>query len=251
MTIATVTRTGASGRRRTRAPLVGLTAAVLLAGGSAALPRVPLLLYNRTPSMPIGLYVRNDGVPGRGDVIAFRLPRSAWGYAQARGEPTDIVLLKHVLAAGGDHVSTLSGRLTINGADIGPIPAIDSAGRGLPQWRADRVLAADELLAGSTLPRSFDGRFFGPIRLADVLGVYQRLDIGSASPAPDDGATVPSAVTLAPSPELRSYSPCPCNPTAQGASSDCGLPVRRGAELLSARGDEGSAGEERVQCRAR
>ena len=135
----TATTTAARGRRRTRRPRVGLVAAVPLAGGSAALPRVPLVLYNRTPSMATGLYVRVGQVAKRGDVIAFHLPRPAWGYARGRGERTDLVLLKHVLAVGGDHVSTRGGRLVVNGVDVGPIPVVDSAGRSLPQWRAGRV----------------------------------------------------------------------------------------------------------------
>jgi conjugative transfer signal peptidase TraF len=174
----------------------------VLAVGSAA-PRVPLLLYNRTPSMPTGFYVRVGGVPGRGDIVAFHLPGAAWEYARDRGEPTHIVLLKHVLAVGGDHVSTRGGRLSVNGVDCGPIPVVDSAGRALPQWRADRLLAADELLAGSTLPRSFDGRFFGTIERADVMGVYRRVAVGVASTVTTDPSVV-GHPTTSPSPaELR------------------------------------------------
>ena len=250
MTIAAMTRTGAGGQRRTRTSLIGLIAAVLLAGVSAALPRVPLLLYNRTPSMPTGLYVRVGRVPGRGDVIAFRLPRSAWEYARRRGEPTDIVLLKHVLAVGGDRVSTTGGRLSVDGVDIGPIPAIDSAGRALPQWRGDRVLAVGELLPGSTLPRSFDGRFFGPIRLADVLGVYRRVNVGSASPATDDGAATSAQWRLSRRPNCAASRQSRATRQRE-ARRRVAVPRREGAVTAWARGGSASEGEVRVQCRAR
>ena len=164
----------------------------LLAVGSSA-PRVPLVLCNRTPSMA-------DRVPrrrcaGAGDVVAFRPPGSAWEYARARGEPTDVVLLKQVLAIGGDHVGTRGGRPSVNGVDVGPIPTADSAGRSLPQWRADRMLVAGELLAGSTRPRS--GRFFGTIEVTDVIGVCRRVGVGVASKVTTDRSVIGRPTTSA------------------------------------------------------
>jgi hypothetical protein len=103
----------------------------------------------------------------------------------------------------------------VNGVDCGPIPAVDSAGRALPQWRADRVLAADELLAGSTLPRSFDGRFFGTIERADVMGVYRRVAVGVASTVTTDPSVV-GHPTKSPSPaELRDQPIRPRRPRAR------------------------------------
>ena len=135
----------------------------------------PLVLYNRTPSLPTGFYVYCGGPAHRGDVVAFALPRSAWPYARLRGEATDLRLLKHVLAAGGDFVSTRGGEFRVNGVCVGPIAPVDAAGRPLRRWSAARVLSEDELLVGSTYDRSFDSRYFGPIHTDQVLGVYRPL----------------------------------------------------------------------------
>lgn len=143
--------------------------------------RSPLVLFNRTPSLPTGLYMRCGQKPRRGDVVAFALPPAAWQYAHLRGEPTDILLIKHVLAQGGDFVSTVGGELRVNGIRIGSIASVDSAGRPLPHWSATRVLSGDELLVGSSHPRSFDSRYFGPIHANQVLGEYRRLSFGSPS----------------------------------------------------------------------
>ena len=166
-------------RRFHRVLVIGSIAVLLIGGGSA--PHPPLILYNRTPSMPVGLYVYRGRVIRRGDVIAFPLPVRAYDYARHRGEPTDLLLLKHVLAVNGDFVSTIDGELRVNGTRVGRIPSVDSAGRPLPQWRQARVLNDGELLVGSSLDRSFDSRFFGPIRTSQVRGVYRRLAFDSSA----------------------------------------------------------------------
>jgi len=169
-------------RRFRRAVVIGGITILLIGGASAPYP--PMILYNRTPSMPVGLYVYRRHVIRRGDVVAFPLPVCAYDYARRRGERTDLLLLKHVLAVSGDYVSTTSGELRVNGTLIGQIPSADSAGRPLPQWRQARVLRDDELLVGSPFDRSFDSRFFGPIRTSQVLGVYRRLAFDSSTHEP-------------------------------------------------------------------
>ena len=143
-----------------------------------------LLLYNHTPSVPVGWYVYAGRTPQRGDLIAVALPSAAHAYAVARGESTAFRLLKPVIAVSGDRVSTLNSELCVNGVSFGPIPVIDTTGRPLPRWQADRVLAAGELLVGSTAEHSFDSRFFGPVHASQVLGVYRPLAIGSTGDTP-------------------------------------------------------------------
>lgn len=168
-------------RRFSRRVLIVIGAAALLAIGSSR-PRSPWLLYNRTPSMPTGFYLYDHQAPiHRGDVVALLLPRPAHHYARLRGEPTDVLLLKHVLAVRGDFVCTLHRELRVNGVLVGPIAVADSLGRPLPQWRACRRLSGDELLVGSSQPHSFDSRYFGPIHASQVLGVYRPLAFSFSS----------------------------------------------------------------------
>ena len=140
-----------------------------------------LVLYNHTPSVPVGWYVYAGQSPKVGDLVAFALPAAAHEYARPRGEPIDVRLLKRVIAEAGDRVSTLNGELRVNGVSFGTIAVVDAAGRVLPSWQADRVLTDDELLVGSATGHSFDGRFFGPIHAAQVQGVFRRLAIRPTS----------------------------------------------------------------------
>lgn len=143
----------------------------------------PWLLYNHTPSVPLGFYLYDGRDVQLGDIVAFVLPPAAHHYAHRRGDSTDQLLLKPVVAIGGDHVTTLDGELRINGAFVCTIPTHDSHGRRLPQWSASRVLRDGELFIVSTrIDNSFDSRFFGPVRMGDVIGVYRGLSIS----VPDD-----------------------------------------------------------------
>ena len=168
--------------------VVRSVATMVFVGAALSCEHRKLLLYNGTPSVPIGWYVCVGCSPARGSIVAFMLPTAAHAYAIARGESTGVRLLKPVLAVAGDRVSTLGGELRINGVSFGSIAVIDSAGRRLPHWRADRLLVGDELIVGSIVPHSFDSRFFGPIHAAQVQGVYRRLAIGSAGKVPAEPA---------------------------------------------------------------
>lgn len=206
--------------------VVGIAGLLMLAVSPR---RSPLVLFNRTPSLPTGLYLRCGQKPRRGDVIAFTLPPAAWQYAHLRGESTDVLLIKHVLAQGGDFVSTLGGELRVNGMRVGSIASIDSAGRPLPHWSDARVLSGDELLVGSSHARSFDSRYFGPIHASQVLGVYRRLSFGSPSIAPTDSGSLGNPLSL------KNLPPIACD--ASGGSLD--------VERLR------MTGEEHESCRAR
>lgn len=155
-------------------------------------PHPPLLIYNRTPSVPVGIYVWCGNAPRRGDLVAFPLPTAAHAYAQARGDSPDVLLLKPVLAAVGDRVSTLNNELRINGAFLGAVANTDSAGRSLPRWRVARTLKAGELFVGSTRTvHSFDSRFFGPIHASHIVGVYRPLWLHSIGETSAPSASAP------------------------------------------------------------
>lgn len=165
--------------RRRRLLLFAVCASGVLLIALSMSPRTPRLLYNRTPSVPIGWYVRSGDTPRLGDLVAFPLPAAAHEYARRRGASADLLLLKPVVAVGGDRVSTVGGGLRINGNLIGSVRSSDSAGRALPLCQLDRVLADGELFVGSiSISHSFDSRYFGPVHASQIVGVYRPLGLG-------------------------------------------------------------------------
>ena len=160
-------------QRRERVLLVAAAVVVVLAGvGSFAAPG-RLVLYNRTPSVPVGWYYRLFQTPERGDYVALPLPAAAWDYARARGEtPSRVRFMKVIAAMAGDSVCASQDRLTVNGQDLGEIRTADAEGRLLPRWSQCRALGRGEVFLVSAVPESFDSRYFGPVPLSDLEGVY-------------------------------------------------------------------------------
>jgi conjugative transfer signal peptidase TraF len=146
----------------------------VLAGISLAAERVPsLALINESPSLPLGVYTRTvTSEPARGDVVALGQPPSTRLYLRGLGMPSDVKLLKRVAAVGGDRVCSTTGTIQTPLREV-PVLALDRRGATLPAWRECRVLRTDELFVLGDTPGSFDSRYFGPIRRAQVEGVYR------------------------------------------------------------------------------
>jgi conjugative transfer signal peptidase TraF len=149
---------------------IGLALVALPATG--ILP--PLLLYNPSESAPLGWYrVEAFDSISRGDLVVANLPKEAAEIAAQRGYlPSGVPVIKTVRALKGDRVCEVDGWLQINGIQaVRTLPA-DRAGRPLPSpWKTCRQIQADEiLLLSDRTPDSFDGRYFGLVRRADIIG---------------------------------------------------------------------------------
>jgi conjugative transfer signal peptidase TraF len=135
----------------------------------------PLATWNHTPSLPEGLYVRAIAAePAVGQIVAFPAPAAALDYARRRGGRGDATLFLKPLAAGpGDHVC-VTDHLAINGRTVAPVLTSGPDGVPLPRWDGCRVLGAGEWFAyAPRIPNSMDGRYYGPVREADIIGVFR------------------------------------------------------------------------------
>lgn len=157
----------------------GFLAATAAFGGlasAAVADRTPALaLINESPSLPRGVYLRRpDAEPVRGAVVAIPQPPEARPYLAALRMPPDVVLIKRVAAAGGDRVCRRGGRLLTPGRTV-VVRDRDRRGLGLPAWRGCRRLGTEELFLLGDTPSSFDSRYFGPVHLSQVTGVYREI----------------------------------------------------------------------------
>jgi len=157
---------------RTTLLSAGLLGIALLAGSNVTPPR-PLLTWNATASVPIGLYrVQPVGPLRVGDLV---LARPSVGMAASFAErgylPLGVPMLKPVAALAGDLVCRSGAQVTINGRAVAVAMERDRLGRPLPVWSGCRRLAPDELfLLNPAVAASLDGRYFGPLPVAAVLG---------------------------------------------------------------------------------
>ena len=173
-------------RTRKGRTLAMLACAVLPVAGVGALSVTipqPVVLWNGTPSEPVGLYLRSAAKPSLGTIIAFRAPAEAFPYADARMSYLHhILILKAVAARQGDRVCTAAHVLTINGRWRAPVLNNDSRGVKLPAWQGCRTLAEGEFFVFSdAVPNSFDSRYYGPVGQGAIVGVYRPVMVVSGA----------------------------------------------------------------------
>jgi conjugative transfer signal peptidase TraF len=132
---------------------------------------LPMLVWNASASLPIGLYRTASGVPRRGDLVLVRPPESAAILADRRGYlPAGVPLVKRIAAVGGDRVCAVDGVVFINGQIVAHQLSADRAGRPLPRWSGCKVLGGDEIFVLADAADSFDSRYFGPVPTTTIIG---------------------------------------------------------------------------------
>ena len=95
-----------------------------VAGPRASVPHV---LWNTTPSVPVGLYWIASAAPTTGELAVIRLPDALRALAAARGYLGETAyLIKPVAAGTGDLVCRHAATLIINGQ----VAHSDEVGRG-------------------------------------------------------------------------------------------------------------------------
>lgn len=139
----------------------------------AVVDPLPRIIWNASASAPIGLYrIQPDHDPPTGALVAVTLPRELARWLSARGYlPEGVPLLKHVAAKGGQRVCRIGAAVSVDARPVAIARARDGRGRPLPVWRGCRTLAAGELLLlNPAVPDSLDGRYFGLLPAAAVIG---------------------------------------------------------------------------------
>jgi conjugative transfer signal peptidase TraF len=164
--------------RRIERSLFGSAAATVLASALACLAGAHLV-WNWTPSLPLGLYWVSPGGSGRvklGALVAFPVPAHVRALVlERRYRPPGALLVKPVVATAADRVCTDGGTLTVNDAPLGAIATEDTRGRPLPHDERCGRLPEGDVFVASHFATSFDSRTFGPVRLADIRGTVTPL----------------------------------------------------------------------------
>jgi len=152
----------------------------ILAAASAiaaiTMPHAPdLVLYNHSPSIPVGLYTRINPQPNLdiGSIVTVRArdvaPQTA---ADRHFDRSSNRFIKHVAARAGDRVCATGDTVTIND---GPPIFRPRLSKRYSVWNGCRHLRRDEILLLGDRPDSFDGRFWGPTSTHLIEGVWRPL----------------------------------------------------------------------------
>ena len=130
------------------------------------------LVGNASPSVPTGLYWITYASPKRGDIVLVELPEPYRTIADHRGYlPKNLPALKRVRALSGDDVCRFGRKISINGEAVSVAQLLDVHGLKLPEWSGCRRLKLDEVFLLSDHPKSFDGRYFGPVHQSAITGI--------------------------------------------------------------------------------
>lgn len=105
-------------------------------------------------------------------MVVARLPADARRLAGLRHYlPEGVPVVKPVAAAAGDRVCASGASILVNGAIAARRRTKDHSGRALPWWSGCRTLRRGELfLLSRGSADAFDGRYFGVIGPAQVIG---------------------------------------------------------------------------------
>lgn len=155
-----------------RSMLATTLAGVLAMLASGLVAARPLLVYNPSPSAPIGFYRIVPAADLRvGDLVVFRTPPLFAALFAERGYlPRGVPLIKRVVATGGMAVCEQDGQLAIGGVHVADALPVDGRGRPMPIWHSCRALDSHEFFALMSYPASLDGRYFGPVATALIIG---------------------------------------------------------------------------------
>lgn len=136
-------------------------------------PVRPLLVYNASRSVPLGFYtVEAPDTSKTGDLVLVRTPQPVRALAdQRRYLPKTVPMLKHISAVSDDTVCARGDKIMINDRLAVIRQAKDHLGRPMPWWTGCKHLEADEVfLLNPDVPLSFDGRYFGVVKSALIIG---------------------------------------------------------------------------------
>lgn len=155
------------------AVLAAMLAGICLTAGPALVAPAPHLIWNASASLPMGLYrLRTPDDLAVGDIVLAQAPAALVPLFAARGYlPAGVPLLKRVAVLPGSTVCRDGLQITIDGIVTDQARERDRLGRLLPAWQGCRRLGRGEVfLMNRDVPDSLDGRYFGPVPVASIIG---------------------------------------------------------------------------------
>ena len=157
-----------------RAIIVGaMIASATLSITPAAIDFSPAFIWNASASVPIGLYrVLPEDHLAVTDLLVVMPPEPIAQFLADRNYlPRGIPLLKQILALPGQTVCRLRLAVMIDGIVMAMARERDHRGRPLPAWQGCRTIAEGEVfLMNWESGDSLDGRYFGPLPAASIIG---------------------------------------------------------------------------------
>jgi len=156
-----------------RGYIIAVSIGVLTIVGVSVVRIAPKLIWNASASTPIGFYlIRPMDRVEVADIVAVGAPEPLADFLEQRGYlARGVPLLKRVAGLPGQKVCRNGRAISVDGLTMGAALDRDRRGRDLPVWRGCRRIADGEVFLMNWQVRdSLDGRYFGPLPAASVIG---------------------------------------------------------------------------------
>ena len=167
------------GRNSSRRVLILIAVVLLfctLVVAVIAFRTMPIIMWNASDSVPIGWYWVEKRQPKLHEIAVVKLEDWPELYASSRGYlPTHVWLLKPVAALSPAVVCRFGRYVFLDGKIVALAKLFDLRHRILPRWTGCHTLNSDEVFLIARPKNSFDSRYFGPVKLSQVIGVAHRL----------------------------------------------------------------------------
>ncbi|MGD9545866.1 MAG: S26 family signal peptidase [Methylocystis sp.] len=133
----------------------------------------PLVVWNASASVPIGLYsVKPRGKLSVTDLVVARPPEALEGwFAERHYLAKGALFIKRIAALPGQRICRNGRAVTVDGIDMAAAQERDHVGRPLPTWSGCLSVASGQVfLLNWDEPSSLDGRYFGTIPSEKLIG---------------------------------------------------------------------------------
>lgn len=159
-----------------RSCVLALAAAGVGLGMASLMSERPVLIWNHTPSAPLGLYWVASAQGSVGDRVAVRpVPNLAADLDRRGVLKRGRYLIKRIAAGEGDEVCRRGTIVSVNGAVVAEAKERDARGNPLPAWEGCDIVASGKAFLLGETGGSYDGRYFGVLPIASVVGVARLL----------------------------------------------------------------------------
>lgn len=126
------------------------------------------VVWNASPSVPIGAYAVLRRFPSIGELALVRLPPAIADFAhQRRYLSRSDLLIKPVVAIAGDRICRFGPDVLVQGRLVARTVI---EGGSLLAWSGCRTLRSGEVFLLADHSGSFDSRYFGPLHARHVIG---------------------------------------------------------------------------------
>jgi conjugative transfer signal peptidase TraF len=132
---------------------------------------VPLVIWNTSDSVPVGLYLISKRQPNIGEIAVIKPAEWVQIYAASRGYlPEDVWLMKPLYAVNPSIFCRFGRFVFVDGKYVAKVKIADKMHRALPVWKGCKALTPNKYFVLGHHRDSFDSRYFGPVDKSQVFG---------------------------------------------------------------------------------